>query len=52
MRSSMPWAGVNAVLFLRQYERGEADYTRKLDAILPDWDAATLVERLRALKSR
>ena len=34
---------VNAVRFLRQYETGTGNYTSERDAILPDWDAATLV---------
>jgi len=36
---------VNAVRFLRQYEVGQGDYTRERDAFLPDWDAATLVDK-------
>jgi hypothetical protein len=36
---------VNAVRFLRQYEVGQGDYSRERDALLPDWDAETLVRR-------
>lgn len=36
---------VNAVRFLRQYEPGTGNYTEERDAILPDWDAATLVRK-------
>jgi hypothetical protein len=36
---------VNAVRFLREYETGGGDYVRKREAILPDWDAETLVKR-------
>ncbi len=35
---------VNAVRFLREYESGAGDYVRERDAILPDWDAETLVK--------
>jgi len=37
---------VNAVRFLQQYETSpRLDYTR--EQILPDWDADTLLEKLR-----
>jgi hypothetical protein len=36
---------VNAVRFLREYETGGGDYVRERDAILPDWDAETLVKK-------
>ena len=36
---------VNAVRFLREYETGGGDYVRERDAILPDWDADTLVKK-------
>ena len=40
---------MNAVRFLREYETGGGDYARERDAILPDWDAETLVKKaLRA----
>jgi hypothetical protein len=38
---------VNAVRFLRQYEPGIGNYTDERDDILPDWDAATLVQKAR-----
>jgi len=36
---------VNAVRFLREYETGGGDYVSERDAILPAWDAATLVRK-------
>ena len=42
---ALGWA--NAVRFLRQYEPGIGNYTEERDAILPDWDAATLVRKAR-----
>jgi hypothetical protein len=36
---------VNAVRFLREYETGGGDYVRERDAILPAWDAETLVKK-------
>lgn len=47
---AMGW--VNAVRFLRQYEKGQGNYTRERDQILPDWDATTLVENARRLDQR
>jgi hypothetical protein len=47
--SSLGWT--NAVRFLQQYELGQHDYTRERDDLLPDWDAATLVRKARALKT-
>ena len=38
---------VNAVRFLQQYETSRLDYTRERDQILPDWDAQTLMRKLR-----
>jgi len=38
---------VNAVRFLQQYETSRLDYTRERDQVLPEWDAATLVQKLR-----
>lgn len=43
--SSLGW--VNAVRFIQQYERGEGNYTRERDQILPNWDAETLVRKSR-----
>ena len=42
---SLGW--VNAVRFLHQYETGTGNYTNERDAILPDWDAAALVENAK-----
>ncbi len=39
---------VNAVRFLQQYETSRLDYTKERHQILPDWDAATLVQKARA----
>lgn len=36
---------VNAVRFIHQYEKGQGDYTQERAALLPDWDADTLVKR-------
>ena len=38
---------VNAVRFLQQYETGRLDYTRERQQFLPEWDAETLVQKLR-----
>jgi len=38
---------VNAVRFLQQYETSQLDYTRERDQFLPEWDAQTLVQKLR-----
>jgi hypothetical protein len=43
---------VNAVRFVQQHERGEGDYTRERDAILPAWDAPTLVREARRRAKR
>jgi hypothetical protein len=42
---SLGW--VNAVRFLQQYETSRFDYTSERDQILPDWDAQTLLQKLR-----
>lgn len=42
---------MNAVRFLQQYERGQGNYTKERDAILPSWDAETLVKKARELQS-
>jgi hypothetical protein len=36
---------VNAVRFLRQLDPGSGDYTEERQAILPEWDAETLVRK-------
>ena len=38
---------VNAVRFLQQYETSRLDYTREREQILPDWDAETMLKKLR-----
>jgi hypothetical protein len=38
---------VNAVRFLQQYESSRLDYTRERHQFLPDWDAETLMRKLR-----
>lgn len=43
---------VNAVRFIQQYESTREDYTRQREAILPDWDAATLVRKASELKAK
>lgn len=42
---------VNAVRFLQQYETSSLDYTREREQLLPAWDAATLVQKLREKSS-
>jgi hypothetical protein len=44
---ALGWA--NAVRFLRQFEPGMGNYTEERDAILPEWDAPTLVRKANAL---
>jgi hypothetical protein len=46
---ALGWA--NAVRFMRQFEPGMGNYTEERDAILPEWDAATLVRKANALAS-
>ena len=41
---------VNAVRFIRQYDPGAGNYTDEREALLPDWDAATLVRKARELQ--
>ncbi|HYN22674.1 MAG TPA: hypothetical protein VE078_17070 [Thermoanaerobaculia bacterium] len=41
---------VNAVRFLRQYDPGAGDYTSERGGLLPDWDAATLVQKAKELQ--
>lgn len=42
---SLGWA--NAVRFLQQYETSRLDYTSERERILPEWDAETLMRKLR-----
>jgi hypothetical protein len=43
--NSLGW--VNAVRFLQQYETSKLDYTTERHSVLPEWDAATLMKKLR-----
>jgi len=43
---------VNAVRFIRQYERGHGNYTRERHELLPDWDPETLVQKARELTAK
>jgi len=45
---ALGWA--NAVRFLRQYDPGSGNYTEERRALLPDWDAATLLEKSKELQ--
>jgi hypothetical protein len=44
---ALGWA--NAVRFLRLFEPGLGNYTAERDALLPDWDGATLVREAHTL---
>ena len=48
--NSLGW--VNAVRFLQQYETSKLDYTAERQLLLPDWDAETLVQKLRETTRR
>ena len=43
---------VNAVQFLRQYDPGSGNYTDERQLLLPDWDAETLVSKVKELQDR
>ncbi len=43
---------VNAVRFLQQYEASRLDYTQERRQILPDWDAETLLLKLREKRAQ
>lgn len=45
---SLGW--VNAVRFIQQYEPGAHDYTAERDQILPAWNAAEIVQQLKAIQ--
>ncbi len=38
---------VNAVRFIQQYETSSHDYTAEREQILPNWDAAELLRRMK-----
>jgi hypothetical protein len=42
---------VNAVRFIQQYEPSHQNYTIERDHILPDWDAAEMVRRMKTMVS-
>ena len=44
---ALGWA--NAVRFLRQYNPGSGNYTEERRTLLPDWDAATLLQKAKEL---
>jgi hypothetical protein len=47
LAEALGWA--NAVRFLRQYDPGAGDYTEERRTLLPDWDAATLIQKSKEL---
>jgi hypothetical protein len=48
LAESLGW--VNAVRFLRQYDPGAGNYTEERRALLPDWDASTLIQKAKDLQ--
>ena len=48
LTQSIGW--VNAVRFLRQLDPGSGDYTEERQAILPEWDAETLLRKTGELQ--
>jgi hypothetical protein len=48
LAEALGWA--NAVRFLRQYDPGSGDYTEERRTLLPDWDANTLIQKVKALQ--
>lgn len=50
LAESLGW--VNAVRFLRQYDPGAGNYTEERRSLLPDWDAATLIQKAKELQKR
>lgn len=47
LAEALGWA--NAVRFLRQYDPGSGNYTEERRTLLPDWDAATLIQNANEL---
>jgi len=45
---ALGWA--NAVRFLGQYDPGSGNYTEERRTLLPDWDAATLIQKAKELQ--
>jgi len=48
LAEALGWA--NAVRFLRQYDPGAGNYTEERRDLLPDWDAATLLQKAKGLQ--
>ncbi len=48
LTEALGWA--NAVRFLRQYDPGSGNYTEERRTLLPDWDAATLLQKVQELQ--
>jgi hypothetical protein len=48
LAEALGWA--NAVRFLRQYDPGAGNYTEERRALLPDWDASTLLRKAKELQ--
>ncbi len=42
---------VNAVRFIQQYEPSRLNYVEERDAILPDWNAQEMIQRLAGRKT-
>lgn len=47
LAEALGWA--NAVRFLRQYDPGAGNYTEERRTLLPDWDAETLLQKMKEL---
>ncbi len=48
LAEALGWA--NAVRFLRQYDPGAGNYTEERRTLLPDWDAETLLQKIKELE--
>lgn len=48
LTEALGWA--NAVRFLRQYDPGSGNYTEERRTLLPDWDTATLIQKVQELQ--
>jgi len=47
LAEALGWA--NAVRFLHQYDPGAGNYTEERRTLLPDWDAETLLQKMKEL---
>jgi hypothetical protein len=47
LAAALGW--VNAVRFIQQYEPSRQNYTLEREEILPDWDAAEMVRRMKSV---